>query len=137
MNALASLRHLSADECLGLLAQHRLGRVSVSMGALPAILPVKYALWNGEVVFRTAHGSKLSNALIGAVAGFEVDDVTEDHSGGWSVLVVGHATEIRDEGALERARALPLAAWGPGGGDQFVSIPTQHMTGRAFGTMPA
>jgi nitroimidazol reductase NimA-like FMN-containing flavoprotein (pyridoxamine 5'-phosphate oxidase superfamily) len=132
-----SLRRLSHDECLHLLAGRRLGRVSVSIGALPAILPVNYVLWNDDVVIRTAPGTKLSAALMGAVVGFEVDDTTDDPAGGWSVLVVGHASEIRNLAVLERVRELPLETWAPGQRDRFVSIPTEHVSGRAFGRLPA
>jgi nitroimidazol reductase NimA-like FMN-containing flavoprotein (pyridoxamine 5'-phosphate oxidase superfamily) len=131
-----SLRHLSREECVGLLARCQLGRVCVSIGALPAILPVNYVVWNGNIVFRTAAGTKLSAALIGAVVGFEVDDMSDDHARGWSVLVVGHATEIRDLAELRRVRKLPLETWVPGKRDRFVSIPTEHISGRAFGRMP-
>jgi uncharacterized protein len=133
--ALDSLRPLSRDECLGLLAGRRLGRVSVSIGALPAILPVNYALCDDAIVFRTAPATKLGVALMGAVVGFEIDDA-DDFLGGWSVLVVGHATEIRDVATLERVRRLPLKSWAPGELDYFVRVPTEHISGRAFGPLP-
>jgi len=133
--SLDSLRHLFREECLELLAGRGLGRVSVSIGALPAILPVNYALWDDSVVFRTAPGTKLSAALMGSVVGFEVDDAVDDLSGGWSVLVVGHATEIRDVATLERVRQLPLRTWAAGERDHFVRIPTKHISGRAFGQL--
>jgi nitroimidazol reductase NimA-like FMN-containing flavoprotein (pyridoxamine 5'-phosphate oxidase superfamily) len=132
-----TLRHLSRDECLGLLAGRQLGRVSVSIGALPAILPVNYVLCDGGVVVRTAPGTKLSAALVGAVVGFEIDDVSPDRAAGWSVLVVGNAVEIRDDTGLRLVRGLPLTSWAPGTRDRFVRIPTDHMSGRAFGPLPA
>jgi uncharacterized protein len=132
-----SLRHLSHEECHRLLETRRLGRVSVSIGALPAILPVNYVLWGDAIVFRSAPGTKLSAALMGSVVGFEVDDVYDDRRGGWSVLIVGHATEIRDAATLEVVRRLPLETWAPGKRDLFVSIPTEHISGRAFGPVDA
>jgi nitroimidazol reductase NimA-like FMN-containing flavoprotein (pyridoxamine 5'-phosphate oxidase superfamily) len=134
--SLDSLRHLSRDECVGLLETRRLGRVSVSIGALPAILPVNYVVWNDAVVFRSAPGTKVSAALMGTVVAFEVDDATADLSGGWSVLVVGHASEIRDLATLERVRQLPLASWAPGQRDHFVRISTERVSGRAFDSIP-
>jgi nitroimidazol reductase NimA-like FMN-containing flavoprotein (pyridoxamine 5'-phosphate oxidase superfamily) len=130
------LRRLSREECIGLLGSRRLGRVSVSIGALPAILPVNYVLWDDVILFRTAPGTKLSAALMGTVVGFEVDDAADDLSAGWSVLVVGHATEIRDLQTLEVVRQLPLASWAPSGRDYFVRISTEHVSGRAFGPDP-
>jgi nitroimidazol reductase NimA-like FMN-containing flavoprotein (pyridoxamine 5'-phosphate oxidase superfamily) len=133
--SLDSLRHLSREECVGLLGGRRLGRVSVSIGALPAILPVNYAMWDDCIVFRTAPGTKLSAAVMGTVVGFEVDDAAEDLSGGWSVLVVGHASEIRDLETLEHVRELALASWAPGERDFFVRISTEQISGRAFGSI--
>jgi hypothetical protein len=106
------------------------------MGALPAILPVKYLLWDDDILFRTAPGTKLSAALMGAVVGFEVDDTDDDMSRGWSVLVVGHANAVRDQATLDRVRRLPLQAWAAGERDHFVRIPTEHISGRAFGPIP-
>jgi nitroimidazol reductase NimA-like FMN-containing flavoprotein (pyridoxamine 5'-phosphate oxidase superfamily) len=132
-----SLRRLSREECVRLLTTRQLGRVSVSIGALPAILPVNYVLWRDNIVFRSAPDTKLSAALMGAVVGFEVDDVYDERRGGWSVLIVGHATEIRDAATLEIVRRLPLESWAPGERDLFVSIPTEHISGRAFGSPEA
>lgn len=44
---------LEAAECHALLARGNLGRVAVSIGALPVVLPVNYALDAGAIVFRT------------------------------------------------------------------------------------
>ena len=130
------LRHLSQEECLSLLARERLGRVAVSIGALPVILPVNYAVFEGSVVLRTAPGTKLSAALVGAVVGFEIDGTTSDHASGWSVLVVGHAHEVRDDAMVERLRRVPLASWSPDHRDHFVKIPIERVSGRAFGPVP-
>ena len=119
-----------------MLAQGRLGRRSVNIRALPAILPMNYTLMDGDIVVRTAPGTKLTAALVNSVVGFEVDRVDSDHTHGWSVLVFGHATEIRDHATLDRVHALPLASWASGEGDHFINIPTEQVTGRAFGPPP-
>jgi nitroimidazol reductase NimA-like FMN-containing flavoprotein (pyridoxamine 5'-phosphate oxidase superfamily) len=129
-----ALRHLSREECLALLAQGRLGRVSVNVRALPAIFPMNYTLMDGDIVVRTAPGTKLTAALVNGVVGFEVDRVDSDHTHGWSVLVFGHATEICDHATLDRVHALPLEPWGAGEADRFINIPTEQVTGRAFGS---
>lgn len=58
------LRHLSRGECLELLHRERLGRVTVKIGELPAILPVNYVLLEEDIVIRTAPGTKHSAALM-------------------------------------------------------------------------
>ena len=130
------LRRLSPEECFDLLGREQLGRVAVSIGALPVILPVNYVVFEGSIVLRTAPGTKLSAALMGAVVGFEIDSMAPDHASGWSVLVVGHAHEVRDDATLERLRRLPLASWGPDHRDHFVEIPIERVSGRAFGPVP-
>jgi uncharacterized protein len=128
----ALLRRLSREECFEFLGRERLGRVAVRIGALPAILPVNYAMFEGDVVIRTAPGTKLSAAIMGVRVGFEIDGANGPTSG-WSVLVVGSASEIRDAASLERVRRLPLESWAPGARDHFVRIPAEQVSGRAFG----
>src|SRR5688572_7047714 len=107
---------LPPGECLRLLAATSVGRVGVSVGALPAILPVNYVLDGDRIVFRTGAGAKLASAVRNAVVCFEVDRVDETWQSGWSVLVTGMATELTGADA-ERARSLPLHPWNPAAGD--------------------
>jgi uncharacterized protein len=129
---IGSLRHLTREECLDRLGREQLGRVAVQIGPLPAILPVNYRLFEGDVVVRTAPGTKLSAAIMGVRVAFEVDRAN-GATDGWSVLVVGHAAEIREAAVLEQVRRLPLEAWAPGTRDHYVRIPAEHVSGRAFG----
>jgi nitroimidazol reductase NimA-like FMN-containing flavoprotein (pyridoxamine 5'-phosphate oxidase superfamily) len=133
MISVNGMSYLTREECLELLEGTRLGRVSVSIGALPAILPVNYAVSDDAIVFRTAPGTKLSAAVMGSVVGFEIDGGSDDGTAGWSVLVVGRAIEVREPSTIERLRALPLRQWAPGDRDNFVRIPLTHVSGRAFG----
>ena len=96
------LEVLSRDECVELLSQRTLGRVAVSIAALPVVLPVHYGIVGGDVVFRTVAGTKLTGAVTNAVVAFEVDDI-DDGGVGWSVLVVGRAEIVDDP--VERAAA--------------------------------
>ncbi|HEX6311778.1 MAG TPA: pyridoxamine 5'-phosphate oxidase family protein [Acidimicrobiia bacterium] len=121
---------LSRPECLELLGQASIGRVGVSIGALPAVLPVNYAMVDHAIVFRTAPGTRLSAALRGAVVAFEADAVDSDAETGWSVLVVGRAEEVTEPALVGKARALGLEAWAPGSRDHFVSIAIERVSGR-------
>ena len=87
----------SEADCLLLMAGAEVGRVGVSVGALPAIFPVNYRVKNGEIYFRTGEGVKLRAALDHTVVAFEVDEANVDLREGWSVLVVGVAAEVVDE----------------------------------------
>jgi hypothetical protein len=131
-----NLRHLTREECLVLLGREQFGRVSVSIGVLPAILPMKYALVDDAIVLRTSAGTKLAAALMDAVVGFEVDRVDSEVTSGWSVLVFGHASDIRDHLTLEQVRGLSLPSWASGERDHFNKIPIERISGRAFGSLP-
>lgn len=127
------LLHLTREECLTLLGREELGRVGVHLGELPAILPVNYALLGVDIVFRTAPGSKLSATMMQTLVSFEVDAASPDHANGWTVLVVGHAHEIRDRATRTTAEALGIQPWPPGTRSHLVRIASEHVSGRAFG----
>lgn len=116
---------LSEDECRDLLASSVIRRVAITLGALPAVLPVNFAVVVGDIVFLTGEGSKLRAALEQAAVAFEVDDFDAARRTGWSVLAVGMATEITDDdelagcascrcGPSPAATAATTSASGPG-----------------------
>ena len=107
-----------------------LGRVAVSVGALPAIFPVNYATLDGDVVFLSGRGTKLTAALRGSVVAFEVDEADRFAHTGWSVTVVGPAHLITDPDERAMASALPLSSWAPGRTDEFVRIEARLVSGR-------
>jgi uncharacterized protein len=124
------LQMLSPAECERLLAHTTVGRVGISIGALPVVVPVNYAMLDGDVVVRTGAGTKLDAALAGSVVAFEVDHVDPVYHEGWSVLLQGRASEIVDADELDRARRLPLRPWAPGTRDRFIRIPAEVLSGR-------
>jgi nitroimidazol reductase NimA-like FMN-containing flavoprotein (pyridoxamine 5'-phosphate oxidase superfamily) len=121
---------LSEQACRELLEIARIGRVLVSMDAMPAALPVNFRVVAGEIAFRTAPGSKLSAAVDHTVLGFEVDDFDEQRRSGWSVLVVGTsrvATEPDEIAELDRAG---LDSWWMAPSARYVLIEIQRISGR-------
>jgi len=124
------LEELSHEECDHLLHTAAVGRVAISVGALPVILPVNYAMLDGDIVIRTGGGTKLDAALRGAVVAFEIDQFDPVYHGGWSVLVQGRASEIADPLDHARAVQLPLEPWADGTRDRFVRIRTERLSGR-------
>jgi uncharacterized protein len=126
------LEVLSDRECLQLLAGHSVGRVGLSVGALPVVLPVNYVVDGDQVVLRTGFGSKLSAAMRNAVVCLEVDDIDVVYHTGWSVLVTGTARELTGAEA-ERASHLPLRPWSPTAGDHLVAISIELLSGRRIG----
>lgn len=132
---LATLTELSREQCLRLLPRVPVGRVGVTIGALPAILPVNFLMVGATVVFRTVPGTKLDAATVRAVVAFEADDHAPDGSWGWSVLVQGVASEITDGPESESIRVGLLRAWAfrAGVADRMVRVDPTFISGRAFG----
>jgi nitroimidazol reductase NimA-like FMN-containing flavoprotein (pyridoxamine 5'-phosphate oxidase superfamily) len=111
-----------------LLGQATLGRIAVTIGALPCILPVNFRLIDGEIVFRTGFGTKLDVATANAVVAFEVDDVA-DHAG-WSVVVTGVAREVIEPDRREQLDGIEIPRWAPDQASRVVAIAPQMVTGR-------
>ena len=124
--------NLTHEECLRLLTTQRVGRIGVTVAALPVILPVNFRLLGESIVFRTIPGTKLDAATNKAVVAFEVDGHEPDGRSGWSVLVIGHAARLLGAD-VARAEALDLEAWPlDGRASHFVSIGAFQISGRRF-----
>ena len=124
------LEVLGREECLRLLRRQALGRIGLTSGALPLVLPVNYALAGDGIVLRTGRGTKLRAATERTVVAFEVDEVDPGGWLGWSVVVTGVAEEVTDPAEVARYRCLPLGPWSPGKEERFVRISTDIVTGR-------
>jgi nitroimidazol reductase NimA-like FMN-containing flavoprotein (pyridoxamine 5'-phosphate oxidase superfamily) len=119
-------RDIDRIDCYVLLRGRTLGRVAVKLADDLVVLPVYYAVMDDDVVFRTAPGTKLDAAILKTKVAFEVDGA----SPGWSVLVRGHAEEIRDPAQQQRARHLLGNDWPAGEREQLVRIRAEHVSGR-------
>jgi nitroimidazol reductase NimA-like FMN-containing flavoprotein (pyridoxamine 5'-phosphate oxidase superfamily) len=124
---------LARQDCLVLLGRARVGRLGLSMRALPVVLPVNFVVVDGEVVFRTAEGTKLHAAAAGAIVAFEADGYEPSGRSGWSVLVQGPARVVDDPAAIDRLSSLCIEAWAAdAAADRFVAVATDVISGRRF-----
>jgi uncharacterized protein len=126
----AGLQVLSREECLALLASVPVGRIVFTDRALPAVQPVNFVLDGDYVVIRTTAGSRLASAARNAVVAFEADEFDAHMRKGWSVTMVGHARAVQDLAEIERLALLPLIPWAPGGGQEFIVMYPQQISGR-------
>jgi nitroimidazol reductase NimA-like FMN-containing flavoprotein (pyridoxamine 5'-phosphate oxidase superfamily) len=127
-----TISELQREECERLLGGHALGRLGLVVDGQPFILPVNYAhAGQGEIVFRTASGTLLTEASLRRVA-FEVDAIDAEAHVGWSVLVIGYCRDISDaiDADSVALRTLQLVAWAPGDRDEWFKIVPAHVTGR-------
>ncbi|MEV7780961.1 pyridoxamine 5'-phosphate oxidase family protein [Kitasatospora sp. NPDC088351] len=99
------VRDLDEARAMELLAGTEVGRVVYTVGALPAVLPVRFRLdARGGVLLSARAGSELVRAVDGAVIAFEADEVDGVDGTGWCVTVLGRA-QVEPAGAARRADA--------------------------------
>ena len=109
------------------------GRVALTMDALPVVLPVHFNLLGDEVVFQTVEGTKFHAASSGAVLAFEADGYTLDGASGWSVLVQGRSQVITDTSELDLVQRMFVDRWASeGNADRAVRIHSSVVSGRRF-----
>jgi len=124
---------LDLDECRGLLGREHLGRIALSVAALPAVVPVLYRLAGDRVVI-AVEPDVLYAALYDNVVAFEVDHVDPDTNEGWTVLVVGRSRpcELSLPG-FDLPGATAFAAH-----DRLIGIDIDRLSGlRTIGRTPA
>ena len=124
---------LAQAEAVALLGSRELGRLIYTKRALPAVMPVYYAVGDGAIWTWTGAAGSLSRAVDGAVVAFQVDDLDYAARSGWSVTVTGVAELVTDEARLARARATVPVPWAPGVKEHLVKIPLTMVTGRWLG----
>lgn len=113
-----------------LLRRGEIGRIGFTMGALPAIFPVNYAVIDDAIVFRTAPGSKLSVATDGAIVAFEVDEYERKGRSGWSVLAIGPSEVAHGLAFTRLVLDAGLEPFADGRRSAIVRIKPEMLTGR-------
>jgi uncharacterized protein len=83
------LEDLDDRECLRLLTTARHGWLGFTDGALPAMVPVPFALQANSLVIPARQGNWVVDAVRGSVVAFAVDSYDVDQRTGWGVTVVG------------------------------------------------
>ena len=78
------------EECWQLLASTSVGRVALSIGALPAILPVQYRLDGCTLAVCLGH-RELPERALNTVVAFAADAIDPHTRSGWSVQVQGRS----------------------------------------------
>ncbi|MCE7004682.1 pyridoxamine 5'-phosphate oxidase family protein [Kibdelosporangium philippinense] len=127
----AGLEVLNEAECLQLLAGAPVGRIVFSDRALPAVLPVNFAVIENAVIIRTDARSRLAIAGTNTVVAFEADEFSSRPSrSAWSVVAVGMATEVSVPADLDAIRRLGLHPWASGAKEYYLRMDIETITGR-------
>jgi hypothetical protein len=132
MASLRELEVLDREQCLALLRKVPMGRLVFTEHALPAVQPVDFRCWRGDVVIRIADPATLAAASGNRVVAFETDELDAHLHCGWSVTVVGHAQVITEVPDLIELSGIFSRPWIGGRRDYFVRIRTEKVTGRRF-----
>ncbi|WP_240677831.1 pyridoxamine 5'-phosphate oxidase family protein [Actinacidiphila soli] len=132
----ARMVDLSKTEALRLLAGVTWGRVVFSLHALPAVRPVNHILDDRHIIIRAHPGAAiLRPAGTGKVVAYEADQLDETDHTGWSVIVTGTATLVRDPDQLARYELL-LHPWTDGAMEHVVRISPHIVTGHRLTREP-
>jgi uncharacterized protein len=126
------LTTLTREECLERLRGAVVGRIGYVADGTAMILPVNFALLDGDVVFCTAKGSKLSWLGLREHVTFEADESRPADHEGWSVLIRGVAREVTNPEELAVLRRRPLHSWLRSPDEHWVRISIGTMSGRAL-----
>ena len=124
------MEYIPAKECWDLLDHAQVGRVALLVDGRPEIFPVNFAVDDDTIVFRTDRGTKLLGLLQSPECCFEVDGVGRKLWAGWSVVVKGHAEEVKGGPESAHVASLDLRYWAYGEKSHWIRIRPREVTGR-------
>lgn len=133
----APLEELSQSECWTLLRTVDVGRLATPtpQGGVD-IFPVNHLVDQGSIVFRSAMGTKLSNAVEADEVAFEADNAARTHDlqtdDPWSVVVHGTAQLITIGTELFDTFDLTVRPWHVSNKPYFVRLVPTTVSGRRF-----
>jgi nitroimidazol reductase NimA-like FMN-containing flavoprotein (pyridoxamine 5'-phosphate oxidase superfamily) len=127
-----SLTRLSHAEALALMAVECVGRiVYVARAGVPDVVPVNYRLIDEAIFISSGPGPKLQAADRHDLVAFEVDDIDDVLSTGWSVVAHGTARRVsQQERLLLEQRGQSPTPWAAGPRHDVIRIDITRIAGR-------
>jgi nitroimidazol reductase NimA-like FMN-containing flavoprotein (pyridoxamine 5'-phosphate oxidase superfamily) len=122
---------LTEGESLALLRSTSVGRIVFTRHAMPAIRPVNHLVDGRRIIIRTHLGAAIVSRtadVTGVVVSYEADDLDPVRHTGWSVIVTGLASLVKEPEAIKRYSAQ-LEPWIAGEMDYVVSIDPRFVSG--------
>lgn len=95
---MATTEEMSRVECVELLERASVGRLTVSHGALPMVLPTSFRLSDSDIIFDAAPAREIGLSFAQTVVGFQADDFDGERREGRSVMVVGMCHRLEGDG---------------------------------------
>ena len=115
-----------------MLRSTRWGRVAWATPEGPRILPVNYAVRDGNVYLRTGLHGSLAGVATGTTVALEADELDDRVTSGWSVVVLGRAETVEDRTEVAKVFQSGPEPWAPGARPVLVRIVPSEITGRRF-----
>jgi uncharacterized protein len=134
MRDVRTLEAIGRADCLRLLAGAIVGRMVFTEGALPAVVPVTFAVDGDSLVCRTTPDSRLARAADGGVLALEADELDVASRSGWSVVATGLAEVVTAENEVSRVAAL-VQPWAPGDHQVAIRLRMTVLSGRRVGNL--
>jgi nitroimidazol reductase NimA-like FMN-containing flavoprotein (pyridoxamine 5'-phosphate oxidase superfamily) len=131
------LEELSESDCWKLLRTVDVGRLATPTpyGGVD-IFPVNHVVDQGSIVFRTALGTKVANAVDASEVAFEADNAAlthdEQRDDPWSVVVHGAAELVTIETDLFDSFELDVRPWHVSNKPYLVRLTPTAVSGRRF-----
>ncbi|MFO7589594.1 MAG: pyridoxamine 5'-phosphate oxidase family protein [Acidimicrobiia bacterium] len=131
----STFAELTLEECTDLLRGGTVGRIAVLSEGAPVVFPVNYRLVETSaptwLAVRTREGNVIDRAPLPVA--FEIDDLDDQHHGGWSILVRGTLHHVDPDAADFRTRFDP-EPWVTDERDAWLVIAPFSITGRSIAT---
>ena len=125
------LEVLDDGVCWEFLRATEIGRLCLAVEGRPELFPMQYQIADGDIVFRTEEGTKLTAATAGPLeAVLEIDAVSEQFRLGWSVMARGQLDRVSDPYEVSRCELLGLQAWADGSRPNWLRLTAAEVTGR-------
>lgn len=121
---------LTDAQCWDLLDATRFGRLATAVAGEPDIFPVNFLVHDGQIVIRTAPGTKLAELVISPPVAVEADSVDGDSA--WSVIAKGTARMVDALSETYQLDEEHLQTWLPEEKPIYVVITVREMSGRRF-----
>jgi uncharacterized protein len=119
---------IPAQECWELLRTVSVGRLALSVGALPAILPVQYCVDGDDLAACLGHYTIPEISVDDTIVAFAADDIGPDANSGWSVQILGRTS-------TRRGPSTPVNCGQPSPG-QLIRIAPLRITGHRIHLCP-
>ncbi|HUC58609.1 MAG TPA: pyridoxamine 5'-phosphate oxidase family protein [Streptosporangiaceae bacterium] len=126
------MEELTKPQCLELMGSVQVGRLVFVHNARPAIRPVNHLVDGDLIVIRATTGAAITTEVSlghhGMLVAYEADAIDMTRKVGWSVIAVGTAELITEQGAADRYRSL-IEPWVDDPADEVIAISTETIHG--------